>query len=339
MKFKLKADKVLHKVAPAIFPERIEENVAQSVPNTVELRARNKDLLVAIADVGSMTSLASGLAAVFRNGPLETTDIHVNEALSKCLWRMASLDRPDIVRDLLARGADVKANSGMALQLAMRYGTDDVVLALLEGGANIHFDSDAPLRRAVVKGQVDFVHRLLELGADVHANADQPLRDAVAAGRLDIVATLLKKGADVHVNEDEPLREAVKIGLLDIAVALLDTGANISAIVLDAGAARTWEGPILQTNLLVLERSGDNVPNEIQTALTRSCLQGASMRGNLQDAEAILLAIRAMKLDSREIAKAALSPARSACTSPIAKIREGGEKILQLLVDIISPTF
>ena len=365
MKLKVKAETTrIVEVTPAFFPEICEGHALADAP---DLGARNEALLLAISHGTDADALASGLAAVFQNGPLETSDRHVRDALDRALTKVAQVDRPDVVRDLLARGANARVAGDAPLRIAVEKGLDDAVLVLLEYGADVHLDSDAALRQAVARGRgVEFVRALLEKGADVHADADQPLRDAVTMGRLDVVAALLEKGADVnanegqplrdavtmgrldiveallergvdvHVNADQPLRDAVNMGYLDIVMALVDKGADVSEIEWKIGEARTWTGTMLQVRFRVLERSGELVPIETRTALTSSCLQGASRRGNLQDAKAILAAIDAMKLNSLAIAKDSIFPATLACQDPIERIQEGGKQILEILNNISS---
>ena len=69
------------------------------------------------------------------------------------------------IRDRLAHGADVHADSDWALRAASRDGHLAVVEILLAHGANVHALNDAALREASERGHLAVVQALLAAGA------------------------------------------------------------------------------------------------------------------------------------------------------------------------------
>ena len=105
----------------------------------------------------------------------------------------------------------------------------EVVRVLLAEGADANAGQDEALRGAAGAGYVDVVRVLLAVGADVHAREDEALRGAAGAGYVDVVRVLLAAGADVHAREDEALRRAAKYGHVEVIRVLLEYGADVFA--------------------------------------------------------------------------------------------------------------
>jgi ankyrin repeat protein len=81
---------------------------------------------------------------------------------------------------------------------ASQNGYVDVVKVLLAAGANVHVNNDYALRVASENGHVDVVKVLLAAGANVHVYNDYALRWASDNGRVDVVLALAE-----HVILDE----------------------------------------------------------------------------------------------------------------------------------------
>ncbi len=121
----------------------------------------------------------------------------------------------DLVRLLLASGADVNLNIGSyksplhtALESSTHYNFE-IVKILIEAGAYIHRKTQfgqTPLHRAVKIGNLEAVNLLIEKGAEVNAiDGDDrtPLFFTMESGSIEISERLLKAGADY--------RELVKV--------------------------------------------------------------------------------------------------------------------------------
>jgi len=78
----------------------------------------------------------------------------------------SSNGRAEVVRILLAAGADVHANNDAAIYWAALGGHVEVVRLLLAAGADVHADRENALRRAAGSGHVQMVRLLLDAGAD-----------------------------------------------------------------------------------------------------------------------------------------------------------------------------
>ena len=76
------------------------------------------------------------------------------------------------------------------------WGRLDVVKDLIAKGADIHAENDQALCNAAEGGHLEIVKYLVSNGADVHAENDQVLRDAVKYGRLDVVQYFKERQID-----------------------------------------------------------------------------------------------------------------------------------------------
>ena len=111
----------------------------------------------------------------------------------------------DILRDLIAKGADINAemSKGTPLMRAVVNGHVDAVEFLCENGANTSFSKTlgtSALHLALARNpNYDIVHKLIKMGADVNAmdnNDDTPLALAVSEDNLELVELLLDDGAE-----------------------------------------------------------------------------------------------------------------------------------------------
>lgn len=116
----------------------------------------------------------------------------------------------DIVRELLARGADVTITDDdgiTALFAAVNRGHLDIVKQLTSHGASPNVMSQetgiTPLMSASDDGALEIVKDLLDHGADINARSTgqgwTPLIWAVYSGHADIVRELMKRGADTSI--------------------------------------------------------------------------------------------------------------------------------------------
>ena len=120
------------------------------------------------------------------------------------LHRAAAGGHDDVVRLLLAEGADIHAEGWCGetpLHVAARYGHAVVVGTLLANGADVdRVETDnycTPLLYAVYGGHLRATEALLSSGADpnVSGNFGRPLSMAIRTGRRDMEALLRRHGA------------------------------------------------------------------------------------------------------------------------------------------------
>jgi len=114
----------------------------------------------------------------------------------------------DILRALIAGGADVHANDDLALREAASAGQSESVRTLLAAGANVHARQDEALRFAARQGHADTLRVLLAADADVHVLNDRALVIAAHNTNAEAVEALLEGGADGHAQGDLALRAA-----------------------------------------------------------------------------------------------------------------------------------
>jgi ankyrin repeat protein/L-ascorbate metabolism protein UlaG (beta-lactamase superfamily) len=166
-----------------------------------------------------------------------------NYRLNEFTALMASFWRPDpeVVRMLLAAGADVKLAGATGSNTLHRFaGTPNVPVEiarlLVEAGADPTKRNDegfTPLTLACERGYTDIVKYFASKGADV-SNAGGPfkatgLHAAAAKGYGDLAAFLIESGAPVNAKDSEghtPLYYATRHGNTEVARALKAKGAK-----------------------------------------------------------------------------------------------------------------
>jgi len=129
----------------------------------------------------------------------------------------------------IAAGADCNANVNgglFPLQHAAAYGHDEVIRILLAAGADLHTEDDATLRWAVIYGCAKTARLLLNEGANVHARNDDALRTAATFGHAEVVRILLAAGANVHAEDDGALYAATTNGHTEVARLLIAAGGD-----------------------------------------------------------------------------------------------------------------
>ena len=149
----------------------------------------------------------------------------------------------DLVRSLLAGGADVNAAHGdgmTALHWAAEHGNAEMAEILIYSGASVHgvtrIGQYTPLHLASRSGSDQVVRMLIEADADVSATTTNsgatPLHLAAASGNAKSVALLAENGADVNALESAwqqtPLIFAASLNRVEVIRELLDQGADPS---------------------------------------------------------------------------------------------------------------
>jgi hypothetical protein len=122
--------------------------------------------------------------------------------------RAAAAGNITAVRDLIAKGVDVNAQSpkGSALFAAAIYGNTEVVKLLIDKGADVNRktgneDYDAALLGSILGGETEIVKLLIEKGAAINAKNNRgntALMLAAYMGNAEIAKLLIEKGADVN---------------------------------------------------------------------------------------------------------------------------------------------
>lgn len=148
---------------------------------------------------------------------------------------LGATSKPEIVRSLIAAGADVEATKTFMtpLSAAAQSGNLEDVKLLVEAGANVHTRTSIgvnAMAMAAMLGHADVVAYLIDKGSDVNerfGNDVTPLEAAATAGRIEVVKTLLAKNADVNAadkNGMTPYRAALATNHPEIAELLKNAG-------------------------------------------------------------------------------------------------------------------
>jgi len=207
------------------------------------------------------------------------------------LMEAASAGHTDIVRLLIAHGADVNAQSSTGntpLMYACAGGHEEVVRVLLEAGANVEVHNEnghTPLMEAASAGHCGVAKILLEFGAGINTHSNEFKESALTLacykGHLEMVRFLLEAGADQEHKTDEmhtALMEASMDGHVEVARLLLDSGAQVNM------PADSFESPLtlaacgghVELAMLLLERGAniEEVNDEGYTPLMEASREG-----------------------------------------------------------------
>ncbi len=142
-------------------------------------------------------------------------DVLIETGPALDIFDAASIDRVDVVRDLLARDralATAYASDGFtALHFASYFGSTGAMSALLQGGANIeavtrNFLANMPLHAAAAGGRIEACRLLLRSGADPNAKQHAgftPLMTAAFANNRTLAELLIARNANVDLRNDD----------------------------------------------------------------------------------------------------------------------------------------
>ncbi|EPS33532.1 hypothetical protein PDE_08494 [Penicillium oxalicum 114-2] len=143
--------------------------------------------------------------AVLKDQPAIVTsllDHHANPNLpgpEHALW--SAVHRPDCLRILLARGADIKKTPGL-MEQATSVNSIDAVRVLLQAGVDPNLKKDGvytPLCSAIRDDRPDILELLLSHGADANVMASEyPAWKCISHDRLQYLPQLLAAGADLR---------------------------------------------------------------------------------------------------------------------------------------------
>jgi len=198
-----------------------------------------KKLLSAGADPNAATSMGEtplmtctrtgsvdGVTALFEHGATNVNAQEASHGQTALMWAAAQ-EAPDVVRALLAHGADVHARStSRLLPVSLGGGGGNFRDAVLQpqGGAT-------PLLFAARHGRIDNARLLLDAGADVNEaapNGESALVTASFSGQGAFAAFLLDRGANPNDTTAgyAALHAAVLRGDLELVKALCAHGAD-----------------------------------------------------------------------------------------------------------------
>jgi len=161
--------------------------------------------LISAVYAGSIERVTAAMAA--------NVDINARNVDGSALEIAACYGHVDIVRYLLAAGADFHGNNYRALWFAAAGGHVKIARILLAAGADIHFNDNIALRTAARHGHTEIVRMLLAVGANIHADGGNALCWAATHGHIDVVRALLAAGADpvaLWSSADEVVRVRVR---------------------------------------------------------------------------------------------------------------------------------
>lgn len=131
--------------------------------------------------------------------------------VTKALFRAKTADE---VRDLIAKGADIKARDDSEKTPLFFQWRPDVARALIEAGCDVHARDEIEWTALHCVSNVELIPMLVKAGADINAQDAEGMTPLMACIDLDhdenpapLVAALLEAGADTtliyHGNKEE----------------------------------------------------------------------------------------------------------------------------------------
>lgn len=166
------------------------------------------------------------------------------QCLTEALLRacLGSVDSPDIVSELIKKGADVNAvdSAGNSpLLLAIRNQKPEVVKALVSSSANVNYknlksDNESPILLASKGKNTSIIEELIKAGANIessYTDKTTPLMVAVNSENVEAINVLIKAGAktnSTNSNGITPLMLAAQQKNLEIVKKLIVSGSKIS---------------------------------------------------------------------------------------------------------------
>jgi ankyrin repeat protein len=176
-----------------------------------------------------------------------------NNVGKTALYLATEKNKINIVKDLLAQGADVNVQTNYdkttALHIAIREGRIEIVKELIAKITNINVkdaNNQTPLFIACGNGHTKIVEFLLEKNPDLTLNDAiispsikncNPLYIASCKGHFDIVKLLVGKGMDINLkasNGTTALFKAIQNGYEKIAEFLLDNSSDVNQVYLNS---------------------------------------------------------------------------------------------------------
>jgi uncharacterized protein len=169
---------------------------------------------------------------------------HCKKSDPPLLMSAVMAGRADVVRALIAAGADVNAKVEMfftfdALETAVDKGYTEIAQLLLDAGADPNWNNQnpglCPIRKACEKGHTDIVRLLINAGAAVKFETSfRLLVDAAEkSSQPEIIQLLIDAGCNVNTRNyqsETPLTAACRRARVDIVQTLIAAKANVNKV-------------------------------------------------------------------------------------------------------------
>ncbi|MCE5231121.1 ankyrin repeat domain-containing protein [bacterium] len=210
------------------------------------LQRRLEEIMNQESKVRRLTVWSWAALALFAIASLPMAEVQPNDPSLTPLHRAAMTGRPDMVKLLIAKGANVNTvnRDGLTpLDLAVIGGHQETAAAILAGDANINAkdpQGKTPLMYAAEYGHEGMTAFLIGKGADVKASdrlGRTALHWAAMKGKTSVVKPLLTAGADINATETQgktPLDFARQYNQPEFAQMLEELGAGMPPLLFAA---------------------------------------------------------------------------------------------------------
>lgn len=247
-----------------------------------------------------MTSKSEFTVEAVINGEIDACD---NCYLGYTALSIASeFGRPDLIKILLRRGADVNfqdEHGNNALIIATLYGNFKSVETLVKYGDNINLNlqnshGSTALSLSIFHGFNEITYFLIENGADINIRDNEgstPLIFASSSGNTAVAKKLIQKWADpnlVNNSKDSALMYAIKGGHIEIVKELLSNGIDCNLSNSRKETALILASKLRKLNALKMLLNYPCLDVNIEDDSKFNALMYASYNGDYEIVEALL---------------------------------------------------
>lgn len=148
----------------------------------------------------------------------------------------------EIVKYLVAKGADVTTDDNFPVRIAVTEGYTDIVKYLAQNGADLSTVGFKELRDTVSWGNADTVKYLLNKGVVATSWLDFLIEDACVSNYLEILKCLVEFGADITIKNHVAFRKAIERGHFEIIKHLLNIDVSLFGRLMVVGCVVIYEG-------------------------------------------------------------------------------------------------
>jgi hypothetical protein len=193
------------------------------LPYQRELADPKLNIMVPLRDNPDADTIDRLLKWSYKYKRMEVFQFLLANVANRQMWVddvLASASEVELIRSLLAYGADIHREDDFALRWGLASQIEAVKIYLAHE-ANVRAGNDEALQRASYNGNCELIRLLLAYGANVHARKDTALRQSSQQGNVEVVKELLAHGASPRAEMVQQARIAGQNEIADLLQAKL----------------------------------------------------------------------------------------------------------------------
>lgn len=205
---------------------------------------------------------------------VEEYKVDVHYSSEQMLRNAADKNHTEVVRYLVAQGADPNVWSNDPLRDACGHGNLEMAQILVGAGADVNASGGDPLSKAAGSGNAALVAWLLQKGADPAEGGYRAFTAAARAGDIPMLQAFLDNKVPANAKNGEALLEALAGGKLDAAELLAQNGADVNAQRGKALRQAAFRNRKDAAEFLLARHANVNLSEGRETPLTEAVSQG-----------------------------------------------------------------